>query len=35
MDLILVVSLVVVVAVALLGAAGFWIDGRADRHEGI
>jgi nitrate reductase NapE component len=35
MDLILVVALVVVVAVALLGAAGFWIDAGADRQEGI
>lgn len=29
------VSIVVVVVVALLAAAGFWIDARADRHEGI
>jgi len=35
MDLILVVALVVVVAVALLGATGFWIDAGADRREGI
>jgi len=35
MDLILIVALVVVVAVALLGATGFWIDAGADRQEGI
>jgi hypothetical protein len=35
MDLILVVTLVVVVAVVLLGATGFWIDAGADRQEGL
>jgi hypothetical protein len=33
MDLILIVTVVVVVMVALLGAAGFWIDASADRQE--
>lgn len=35
MDLILVVALVVVLAAALLGAAGFWIDAGADWREGL
>jgi len=34
MSLILAVTLVVIVAVALLGAAGRWVDASADRHEG-
>jgi hypothetical protein len=35
MDLILIVGLVVIVAVLLLGATGFWIDAGADRQEQI
>lgn len=34
MELVLIVALVVVAAVALLGATGFWIDAGADRQEG-
>jgi hypothetical protein len=29
------VALVVIVALALIATAGFWIDAHADRHEGI
>jgi hypothetical protein len=35
MDLILVVALVVIVALAVLGVTGFWIDAGADRQEGL
>jgi len=35
MSLIVAVTLVVVVAVALLAAAGAWIDAGADRQEGV
>jgi hypothetical protein len=34
-DLILIVALVVVVTVAVVLTVGFWIDGAADRHEGV
>lgn len=34
MSLILIVFLVVIVFVALVAAAGAWIDAGADRHEG-
>lgn len=35
MDLIVIVAIVVICVVALLGAAGFWIDAGADRQEGV
>lgn len=34
MNLVLAVTLVVVVALGVLGAAGGWIDASADRREG-
>lgn len=35
MELVVIVSIVVICVVALLGAAGFWIEAGADRHESV